>query len=145
VEYLKAGRDAGLDVDKFARGCPFLGIGMNFFMEVAKLRAGRCCGVSWSPSSAPRIQIAVAAHPFADIGLVADRQDAFNNVARTCVEAMAATQGHTSRCTPTHSTSAGAATDFSARIARNTQLLLQQESGTIRPIDPWAAPTTWSG
>lgn len=75
-------------------------------------------------------------------------QDPFNNVIRTCLEAMAATQGHTQSLHTNAQDEALALalpTDFSARIARNTQLLLQQESGTTRVIDPWGAPTTWRG
>ncbi|MEZ0355731.1 methylmalonyl-CoA mutase [Mycobacterium sp. SA01] len=141
VEYLKAGRDAGLDVDKFAPRLSFFwGIGMNFFMEVAKLRAGR---LLWSELVAefgatnPK-SLSLRTHSQTS-GWSLTAQDAFNNVARTCVEAMAATQGHTqSLHTNALDEALALPTDFSARIARNTQLLLQQESGTTRPIDPWA-------
>jgi methylmalonyl-CoA mutase len=140
VEYLKAGRDAGLDVDKFAPRLSFFwGIGMNFFMEVAKLRAGR---LLWSELVAefgaknPK-SLSLRTHSQTS-GWSLTAQDAFNNVARTCVEAMAATQGHTqSLHTNALDEALALPTDFSARIARNTQLLLQQESGTTRPIDPW--------
>ncbi|MCX2930209.1 methylmalonyl-CoA mutase [Mycobacterium sp. CVI_P3] len=141
VEYLKAGRDAGLDVDKFAPRLSFFwGIGMNFFMEVAKLRAGR---LLWSELVAefgaknPK-SLSLRTHSQTS-GWSLTAQDVFNNVARTCVEAMAATQGHTqSLHTNALDEALALPTDFSARIARNTQLLLQQESGTTRPIDPWA-------
>ncbi|MDZ4234958.1 MAG: methylmalonyl-CoA mutase [Dietzia sp.] len=140
VEYLKAGLDAGLDIDKFAPRLSFFwGIGMNFFMEVAKLRAGR---LLWSelvsqfdPKSAKSLSLRTHSQTS---GWSLTAQDAFNNVARTCVEAMAATQGHTqSLHTNALDEALALPTDFSARIARNTQLLLQQESGTTRPIDPW--------
>ncbi|MCV7153126.1 methylmalonyl-CoA mutase [Mycolicibacterium pyrenivorans] len=140
VEYIKAGLDAGLDIDKFAPRLSFFwGIGMNFFMEVAKLRAGR---LLWSelvaqfdPKSAKSRSLRTHSQTS---GWSLTAQDAFNNVARTCIEAMAATQGHTqSLHTNALDEALALPTDFSARIARNTQLLLQQESGTTRPIDPW--------
>lgn len=141
VEYIKAGLDAGLDIDKFAPRLSFFwGIGMNFFMEVAKLRAGR---LLWSelvaqfdPKSAKSLSLRTHSQTS---GWSLTAQDPFNNVARTCIEAMAATQGHTqSLHTNALDEALALPTDFSARIARNTQLLLQQESGTTRPIDPWA-------
>ncbi len=140
VEYIKAGLDAGLSIDKFAPRLSFFwGIGMNFFMEVAKLRAGR---LLWSelvgqfdPKN-PKSQSLRTHSQTSGWSLTA--QDPFNNVARTCIEAMAATQGHTqSLHTNALDEALALPTDFSARIARNTQLLLQQESGTTRPIDPW--------
>jgi methylmalonyl-CoA mutase len=140
VEYIKAGMDAGLGIDKFAPRLSFFwGIGMNFFMEVAKLRAGR---LLWSelvaqfdPKSAKSLSLRTHSQTS---GWSLTAQDAFNNVARTCIEAMAATQGHTqSLHTNALDEALALPTDFSARIARNTQLLLQQESGTTRPIDPW--------
>ncbi|AHC25537.1 MULTISPECIES: methylmalonyl-CoA mutase [Mycobacteriaceae] len=140
VEYIKAGLDAGLDIDKFAPRLSFFwGIGMNFFMEVAKLRAGR---LLWSelvsqfdPKSSKSLSLRTHSQTS---GWSLTAQDVFNNVARTCVEAMAATQGHTqSLHTNALDEALALPTDFSARIARNTQLLLQQESGTTRPIDPW--------
>ncbi len=141
VDYLKAGLDAGLDIDKFAPRLSFFwGIGMNFFMEVAKLRAGR---LLWSElvagfgAKSPK-SLSLRTHSQTS-GWSLTAQDAFNNVARTCIEAMAATQGHTqSLHTNALDEALALPTDFSARIARNTQLLLQQESGTTRPIDPWA-------
>ncbi len=140
VEYIRAGLDAGLDIDKFAPRLSFFwGIGMNFFMEVAKLRAGR---LLWSelvaqfePQNAKSQSLRTHSQTS---GWSLTAQDAFNNVARTCVEAMAATQGHTqSLHTNALDEALALPTDFAARIARNTQLLLQQESGTTRPIDPW--------
>ncbi|MGB3523454.1 MAG: methylmalonyl-CoA mutase [Mycobacterium sp.] len=140
VDYIQAGLDAGLDIDKFAPRLSFFwGIGMNFFMEVAKLRAGR---LLWSelvakfdPKSAKSLSLRTHSQTS---GWSLTAQDVFNNVARTCVEAMAATQGHTqSLHTNALDEALALPTDFSARIARNTQLLLQQESGTTRPIDPW--------
>jgi len=141
VDYIKAGLAADLDIDKFAPRLSFFwGIGMNFFMEVAKLRAGR---LLWSelvaqfdPKSAKSLSLRTHSQTS---GWSLTAQDAFNNVARTCIEAMAATQGHTqSLHTNALDEALALPTDFSARIARNTQLLLQQESGTTRPIDPWA-------
>jgi methylmalonyl-CoA mutase len=141
VEYIKAGLAAGLSIDKFAPRLSFFwGIGMNFFMEVAKLRAGR---LLWSelvakfdPQDAKSLSLRTHSQTS---GWSLTAQDPFNNVARTCIEAMAATQGHTqSLHTNALDEALALPTDFSARIARNTQLLLQQESGTTRPIDPWA-------
>ncbi|MDL9946095.1 methylmalonyl-CoA mutase [Gordonia sp. ABSL11-1] len=141
VEYIRAGLEAGLDIDKFAPRLSFFwGIGMNFFMEVAKLRAAR---LLWSelvaqfePANAKSLSLRTHSQTS---GWSLTAQDVFNNVARTCVEAMAATQGHTqSLHTNALDEAIALPTDFSARIARNTQLLLQQESGTTRPIDPWA-------
>jgi methylmalonyl-CoA mutase len=140
VEYIKAGLDAGLNIDKFAPRLSFFwGIGMNFFMEVAKLRAGR---LLWSelvaqfdPKNAKSLSLRTHSQTS---GWSLTAQDPFNNVARTCIEAMAATQGHTqSLHTNALDEALALPTDFSARIARNTQLLLAQESGITRPIDPW--------
>jgi methylmalonyl-CoA mutase len=141
VDYINAGLDAGLNIDKFAPRLSFFwGIGMNFFMEVAKLRAGR---LLWSelvaqfqPKNAKSLSLRTHSQTS---GWSLTAQDVFNNVARTCIEAMAATQGHTqSLHTNALDEALALPTDFSARIARNTQLVLQQESGTTRPIDPWA-------
>jgi methylmalonyl-CoA mutase len=140
VEYIKAGLDAGLSIDQFAPRLSFFwGIGMNFFMEVAKLRAGR---LLWSelvaefdPKDAKSLSLRTHSQTS---GWSLTAQDPFNNVARTCIEAMAATQGHTqSLHTNALDEALALPTDFSARIARNTQLLLAQESGTTRPVDPW--------
>jgi methylmalonyl-CoA mutase len=140
VEYLKAGRGAGMDVDAFAPRLSFFwGIGMNFFMEVAKLRAGRLLWaklVEREGATNPK-SLSLRTHSQTS-GWSLTAQDVYNNVVRTCVEAMAATQGHTqSLHTNALDEALALPTDFSARIARNTQLLLQQESGTTRVIDPW--------
>ncbi|MFC9436317.1 methylmalonyl-CoA mutase [Nocardia sp. NPDC057030] len=140
VEYIRAGIDAGMAVDKFAPRLSFFwAIGMNFFMEVAKLRAGR---LLWSelvakfePKSSKSLSLRTHSQTS---GWSLTAQDAYNNVARTCIEAMAATQGHTqSLHTNALDEALALPTDFSARIARNTQLLIQQESKTTRPVDPW--------
>lgn len=140
VEYLKAGQAAGMDVDAFAPRLSFFwAIGMNFFMEVAKLRAGR---LLWArlvkEAGATRDKsLSLRTHSQTS-GWSLTAQDVYNNVVRTCLEAMAATQGHTqSLHTNALDEALALPTDFSARIARNTQLLLQQESGTTRVIDPW--------
>ncbi|MET9340107.1 methylmalonyl-CoA mutase [Nonomuraea sp. NPDC003804] len=140
VEYLRAGVAAGLDIDAFAPRLSFFWcIGMNFFMEVAKLRAARLLWsrlVSEAGAKNPK-SLSLRTHSQTS-GWSLTAQDVFNNVVRTCVEAMAATQGHTqSLHTNALDEALALPTDFSARIARNTQLLLQQESGTTRVIDPW--------
>ncbi|BBY29750.1 methylmalonyl-CoA mutase [Mycolicibacterium sediminis] len=140
VEYIKAGLAAGLDIDSFAPRLSFFwGIGMNFFMEVAKLRAGRLLWSELVAQFEPKSQKSLSLRTHSQTsGWSLTAQDPFNNVARTCIEAMAATQGHTqSLHTNALDEALALPTDFSARIARNTQLLLQQESGTTRPIDPW--------
>lgn len=140
VEYLRAGLDAGMDVDAFAPRLSFFwAIGMNFFMEIAKLRAARLLWAKlvkqFDPKNAKSLSLRTHSQTS---GWSLTAQDVFNNVARTCVEAMAATQGHTqSLHTNALDEALALPTDFSARIARNTQLLLQQESGTCRVIDPW--------
>jgi methylmalonyl-CoA mutase len=140
VEYLRAGVAAGLSVDAFAPRLSFFwAIGMNFFMEVAKMRAARAMWHrlvgEFAPSN-PKSRILRAHCQTSGWSLTA--QDPFNNVARTCIEAMAATQGHTqSLHTNALDEALALPTDFSARIARNTQLFLQQESGTTATIDPW--------
>ncbi|WP_327011890.1 methylmalonyl-CoA mutase [Dactylosporangium sp. NBC_01737] len=140
VEYLRAGRDAGLDVDVFAPRLSFFwAIGMNFFMEVAKLRAGRLLWAKLVREFGAKNPKSLSLRTHCQTsGWSLTAQDVFNNVVRTCVEAMAATQGHTqSLHTNALDEALALPTDFSARIARNTQLLLQQESGTTRVIDPW--------
>ncbi|MGH3677088.1 MAG: methylmalonyl-CoA mutase [Mycobacterium sp.] len=140
VEYIRAGLDAGLSIDKFAPRLSFFwGIGMNFFMEVAKLRAGRLLWSELVAQFAPKDAKSLSLRTHSQTsGWSLTAQDPFNNVARTCIEAMAATQGHTqSLHTNALDEALALPTDFSARIARNTQLLLQQESGTTRPADPW--------
>nr|WP_119611853.1 methylmalonyl-CoA mutase [Streptomyces acidiscabies] len=140
VEYIRAGREAGLDVDVFAPRLSFFwGIGMNFFMEIAKLRAARLLWAKlvkqFDPQNAKSLSLRTHSQTS---GWSLTAQDVFNNVTRTCVEAMAATQGHTqSLHTNALDEALALPTDFSARIARNTQLLIQQESGTTRVIDPW--------
>jgi methylmalonyl-CoA mutase len=141
VDYIKAGLDAELDIDSFAPRLSFFwGIGMNFFMEVAKLRAGRLLWSELVSQFNPKNPKSLSLRTHSQTsGWSLTAQDAFNNVARTCIEAMAATQGHTqSLHTNALDEALALPTDFSARIARNTQLVLQQESGTTRPIDPWA-------
>ncbi|CCH34917.1 methylmalonyl-CoA mutase [Actinosynnema sp. NPDC047251] len=140
VEYLRAGRDAGLDVDAFAPRLSFFwAVGMNFFMEVAKMRAARLLWAKLVKGFEPKSPKSLSLRTHCQTsGWSLTAQDVFNNVARTCVEAMAATQGHTqSLHTNALDEALALPTDFSARIARNTQLLLQQESGTTRVIDPW--------
>ncbi|WP_432167696.1 methylmalonyl-CoA mutase [Streptomyces sp. bgisy031] len=140
VEYLRAGQEAGLDVDAFAPRLSFFwAIGMNFFMEIAKLRAARLLWAKlvrqFDPKNAKSLSLRTHSQTS---GWSLTAQDVFNNVTRTCVEAMAATQGHTqSLHTNALDEALALPTDFSARIARNTQLLIQQESGTTRAIDPW--------
>src|SRR6266511_111577 len=140
VEYVRAGIDAGLAVDRFGPRLSFFwAIGMNFFMEVAKLRAARLLWAKLVKGFEPKSQksLSLRTHSHTS-GWSLTAQDVYNNVVRTCVEAMAATQGHTqSLHTNALDEALALPTDFSARIARNTQLLLQQESGTTRPIDPW--------
>ena len=141
VEYLRAGKAVGLDVDVFAPRLSFFwAIGMNFFMEVAKMRAARLLWarlVKDQGATNPK-SLSLRTHSQTS-GWSLTAQDVFNNVVRTCVEAMASTQGHTqSLHTNALDEAIALPTDFSARIARNTQLVLQQESGTTRVIDPWA-------
>ncbi|MEU0316233.1 methylmalonyl-CoA mutase [Nocardioides sp. NPDC006273] len=140
VEYLRTGLAAGLGVDAFAPRLSFFwAIGMNFFMEIAKMRAARALWsrlVSQFDPSNPK-SLSLRTHSQTS-GWSLTAQDVFNNVGRTAIEAMAATQGHTqSLHTNALDEAIALPTDFSARIARNTQLLLQQESGTTEIIDPW--------
>jgi methylmalonyl-CoA mutase len=140
VEYLEAGKGAGLDVDAFAPRLSFFwAIGMNFFMEVAKLRAGRLLWARLVKEAGAQKDKSLSLRTHSQTsGWSLTAQDVYNNVVRTCLEAMAATQGHTqSLHTNALDEALALPTDFSARIARNTQLLLQQESGTTRVIDPW--------
>jgi methylmalonyl-CoA mutase len=140
VEYVRAGMKAGLTVDQFAPRISFFwAIGMNYFMEIAKLRAARMLWAKlikpFKPEDARSLSLRTHSQTS---GWSLAAQDVFNNVARTMIEAMAATQGHTQSL---HTNSLDEAlalpTDFSARIARNTQIVLQQESGTTRIVDPW--------
>jgi methylmalonyl-CoA mutase len=140
VEYIRAGLGAGLDIDAFAPRLSFFwAIGMNFFMEVAKMRAGRLLWAKLVRQFEPKSLKSLSLRTHSQTsGWSLTAQDVFNNVIRTCVEAMAATQGHTqSLHTNALDEALALPTDFSARIARNTQLVLQQESGTTRVIDPW--------
>ena len=140
VEYLRAGIAAGLDVDAFAPRLSFFwAIGMNYYMEIAKMRAARLLWShlvkSFNPKSAKSLCLRTHCQTS---GWSLTAQDVNNNVIRTCIEAMAATQGHTqSLHTNALDEALALPTDYSARIARNTQLFLQQESGTCRTIDPW--------
>ncbi|MGZ8768138.1 methylmalonyl-CoA mutase, partial [Aeromicrobium sp.] len=140
IEYIRAGLDVGLDIDAFAPRLSFFwAIGMNFFMEVAKLRAARALWArlvaDFDPKNAKSSSLRTHSQTS---GWSLTAQDVFNNVQRTAIEAMAATQGHTqSLHTNALDEAIALPTDFSARIARNTQLLLQQESGTTGIIDPW--------
>jgi methylmalonyl-CoA mutase len=141
VEYLRTGIAAGLDVDRFAPRLSFFwAIGMNFFMEVAKMRAARALWTRLVRDFEPHDPKSLSLRTHCQTsGWSLTAQDPFNNVARTCIEAMAATQGHTqSLHTNALDEAIALPSDFSARIARNTQLLLQQESGTTGTIDPWA-------
>jgi methylmalonyl-CoA mutase len=140
LEYVRTGLDAGLAVDRFApRLSFFFAVGMNFFMEVAKLRAARLLWAKLMRRFEPKDERSLILRTHCQTsGWSLAARDVFNNVTRTCLEAMAATQGGTQSL---HTNSLDEAlalpTDFSARIARNTQLLLQQETGTCRTIDPW--------
>jgi methylmalonyl-CoA mutase len=140
LEYAKAGVEAGLPIDKFAPRLSFFwAIGMNFFMEVAKMRAARMIWAKLIKRFNPNDERSLSLRTHCQTsGWSLAAQDVFNNVTRTCIEAMAATQGGTQSL---HTNSLDEAlalpTDFSARIARNTQLFLQQEAGTCRVIDPW--------
>jgi methylmalonyl-CoA mutase len=140
VEYVRTGLGAGLTIDRFAPRLSFFwAIGMNYFMEIAKLRAARMLWAKlmnpFEPTD-PR-SLSLRAHCQTS-GWSLAAQDVFNNVMRTAIEAMAATAGHTqSLHTNALDEALALPTDFSARIARNTQLFLQQESGTTRIIDPW--------
>ena len=140
IEYVRAGQAAGLDVNTFAsRFSFFWGIGMNFFMEVAKLRAARLLWAKLLKEAGATDPKAMSLRTHSQTsGWSLTAQDVYNNVGRTCIECMAATQGHTQSL---HTNSLDEAialpTDFSARIARNTQLFIQQESMTTRPADPW--------
>ncbi|MEI6573502.1 MAG: methylmalonyl-CoA mutase [Alphaproteobacteria bacterium] len=140
VDYLRAGLAAGMDIDTFAPRLSFFwAIGMNFFMEVAKLRAARLLWTKLVKQFDPKSEKSLPLRTHSQTsGWSLTAQDVFNNIIRTEIEAMAATQGHTQSL---HTNSLDEAlalpTDFSARIARNTQLFLQKESGTTRIIDPW--------
>jgi methylmalonyl-CoA mutase len=140
VEYVRAGIAAGLDVDAFAPRLSFFwAVGMNFFMEIAKMRAARMLWAELMQEFKPKDPRSLALRTHCQTsGWSLAAQDVYNNVVRTCIEAMAATQGHTqSLHTNALDEALALPTDFSARIARNTQLMMQLESGTTRIIDPW--------
>src|SRR5499426_84082 len=140
VEYVRAGVAAGLDIDRFAPRISFFwAIGMNFFMEVAKMRAARLLWAKLMKEFNPKDARSLSLRTHCQTsGWSLAAQDVFNNVVRTAIEAMAATQGHTqSLHTNALDEALALPTDFSARIARNTQIVLQQESGTTRIVDPW--------
>jgi len=140
LEYLRTGQSAGLGIDDFAPRLSFFwAVGMNFFMEVAKLRAARLIWADLVDDFDPGNPKSKSLRTHTQTsGWSLTAQDVYNNVVRTCVEAMAATQGHTqSLHTNAFDEALALPTDFSARIARNTQLFLQQESGTTNVIDPW--------
>jgi methylmalonyl-CoA mutase len=140
VEYVRAGIKAGLTIDQFApRVSFFWAIGMNYFMEIAKLRAARMLWAKlmkpFKPEDARSLSLRTHSQTS---GWSLAAQDVFNNVARTMIEAMAATQGQTqSLHTNALDEALALPTDFSARIARNTQIMLQQEAGATRIVDPW--------
>jgi methylmalonyl-CoA mutase len=140
LEYIRTGIGAGMSVDQFApRLSFFFAVGMNFFMEVAKLRAARLLWSNLVARFDPQSPKSLALRTHCQTsGWSLTAQDVYNNVVRTCIEAMAASQGH-AQSLHTNSLDEALAlpTDFSARIARNTQLYLQLESGTTRPVDPW--------
>jgi methylmalonyl-CoA mutase len=140
VEYVRAGQKAGLDIDRFAPRLSFFwAIGMNFFMEVAKLRAARMIWAKLMKAEGAKDARSLSLRTHSQTsGWSLTAQDVYNNVVRTTIEAMAATQGHTqSLHTNALDEALALPSDFSARIARNTQLFLSQESGTTRIADPW--------
>ena len=140
LEYVRTGLQAGIDIDTFAPRLSFFwGIGMNYFMEIAKMRAARVLWAKLIRQFNPKSPKSMALRTHCQTsGWSLTEQDPFNNVARTCIEAMAAALGHTQSL---HTNSLDEAialpTDFSARIARNTQLFLQEETDLCRIIDPW--------
>ncbi|MGM0946011.1 MAG: methylmalonyl-CoA mutase [Bacteroidota bacterium] len=140
LEYLRTGIKAGLDIDDFAPRLSFFwAIGMNYFMEIAKLRAGRLLWAKIVKKFNPKSQKSLALRTHCQTsGWSLTEQDPYNNIARTAIEALGATMGHTQSL---HTNSLDEAialpTDFSARIARNTQLILQQETGITDVVDPW--------
>ena len=141
LEYLKAGVAAGIDIDAFAPRLSFFwAIGMNHFMEIAKMRAARMLWAKIVKKFNPKNPKSLALRTHSQTsGWSLTEQDPFNNVGRTCIEAMAATLGHTqSLHTNALDEAIALPTDFSARIARNTQIYIQDETQTCRSIDPWA-------
>ncbi len=141
IEYLRAGIDAGIPVDKFAPRLSFFwAIGMNHFMEIAKMRAGRLLWAKIVKSFGAENPKSMALRTHSQTsGWSLTEQDPFNNVGRTAIEALAATLGHTqSLHTNALDEAIALPTDFSARIARNTQIYLQEETKITRQVDPWA-------
>jgi methylmalonyl-CoA mutase len=141
LEYLRAGIDAGMDVDSFAPRLSFFwAIGMNHFMEIAKMRAARMLWARIVKQFNPKNPKSMALRTHSQTsGWSLTEQDPFNNVGRTCIEAMASALGHTqSLHTNALDEAIALPTDFSARIARNTQLYIQQETEICRGVDPWA-------
>jgi methylmalonyl-CoA mutase len=140
LEYLRTGTSSGLDIDSFAPRLSFFwAVGKNYFMEIAKMRAARLLWAKIVNQFGPKSQKSLALRTHSQTsGWSLTEQDPFNNVARTCVEAMAAALGHTqSLHTNALDEAIALPTDFSARIARNTQLYLQDETGICKVIDPW--------
>jgi methylmalonyl-CoA mutase len=141
LEYLRAGIDAGIDIDKFAPRISFFwAIGMNHFMEIAKMRAARMLWAKIVKQFNPKNPKSMALRTHSQTsGWSLTEQDPFNNVARTCIEATAAALGHTqSLHTNALDEAIALPTDFSARIARNTQIYLQEETNICKSVDPWA-------
>lgn len=141
LEYVRTGLKAGIDIDSFAPRLSFFwGIGMNYFMEVAKMRAGRYIWAKMMKSFHPKNPKSLALRTHSQTsGWSLTEQDPFNNVIRTLLEAHAAAMGHTqSLHTNALDEAIALPTDFSARIARNTQLFLQEETSITKVIDPWA-------
>jgi len=141
MEYLRAGVNAGMDIDTFAPRLSFFwAIGMNHFMEIAKMRAGRMLWAKIVKKFNPKNPKSLALRTHSQTsGWSLTEQDPFNNIARTCVEAMAATLGHTqSLHTNALDEAIALPTDFSARIARNTQIYIQEETQICKSVDPWA-------
>ena len=141
IEYLRAGIDAGIDVDAFAPRLSFFwAIGMNHFMEIAKMRAARLLWAKIVKSFGAKNPKSMALRTHSQTsGWSLTEQDPFNNVGRTCVEAMAAALGHTqSLHTNALDEAIALPTDFSARIARNTQIYVQEETQITKQVDPWA-------
>ena len=140
LEYIKAGINAGIEIDAFAPGLSFFwAIGMDYFMEIAKMRAGRLIWANLVREFNPKDQRSLALRTHCQTsGWSLTAQDPLNNITRTCIEALAATHGHTqSLHTNSFDEAIALPTDFSARIARNTQLFIQNETGTCNVIDPW--------
>jgi methylmalonyl-CoA mutase len=141
LEYIRTGIKAGLDIDAFAPRLSFFwAIGMNHFMEIAKMRAGRMLWAKMVKQFNPKSAKSMALRTHCQTsGWSLTEQDPFNNVTRTCVEALAAAMGHTqSLHTNALDEAIALPTDFSARIARNTQLFLQNETNVCKVVDPWA-------